>query len=140
MRPPNGTVCLDVQGAQNPHHHDRGIARYVAEHLRALHGARAEMLHSVLMNPSLPLTGNLSWLLGSGLLRWNCDDRRVARRISSLPVVYHVMSPFEDRMRSKELWPAWARNSQVKTVVTLYDLIPLIFSDHYLRDPIVKAR
>ncbi len=140
MRPPNGTVCLDVQGAQNPHHHDRGIARYVAEHLRALHGARAEMLHSVLMNPSLPLTGNLSWLLGSGLLRWNCDDRRVARRISSLPAVYHVMSPFEDRMRGKELWPAWARSSQVKTVVTLYDLIPLIFSDHYLRDPIAKAR
>ncbi len=43
------TVCLDAQGAQSPHHHDRGIARYIVEHARALHCASPQTLHSVLL-------------------------------------------------------------------------------------------
>ena len=39
-----------------------------------------------------------------------------------------------------ELWPSWARGSDVCTVVTLYDLIPLVFPDHYLRDPVIRTR
>ncbi len=33
----------------------------------------------------------------------------------------------------------WARDSRIATVVTLYDLIPLIFPDQYLRDPALRA-
>lgn len=63
MRLSERAVCLDAQGAQSRHHHDRGIARYITEHVRSLHHARPESLHSVLLNPTLPLPGSLSWLL-----------------------------------------------------------------------------
>jgi glycosyltransferase involved in cell wall biosynthesis len=33
------------------------------------------------------------------------------------------------------VWPTWARDPDVATVVTIYDLIPLIFTEHYLSDP-----
>ena len=78
MSLPGRAICLNAQGAQSPHHHDRGIARYIVEHVRALHRARPEALHSVLLNPTLPLTGNLSWLLGDGRLGWS--HGRSARR------------------------------------------------------------
>jgi glycosyltransferase involved in cell wall biosynthesis len=140
MSLPKGSVCLDAQGAQSPHHHDRGIARYVIEHVRALHRASPELLHSVLLNPTLPLTGNLDWLLGKGFLGWTAGDRRLGLNPERPPTLYHVMSPFELHNTLDELWPTWARGSDVHTVVTLYDIIPLVFSDHYLRDPVIRTR
>jgi glycosyltransferase involved in cell wall biosynthesis len=140
MSLPERTVCLDAQGAQSRHHHDRGIARYITEHVRALHQARPESLHSVVLNPTLHLPGSLNWLLGSNLLGWATADRRVQRAPRRPPAIYHVMSPFELEHPIDELWPQWARASDVRTVVTLYDLIPLVFADHYLRDPAIRAR
>ena len=140
MSLPAGTICLDAQGAQSPQHHDRGIARYIVEHVRALYRARPEVLHSVLLNPNLPLSGSLSWLLGDGGLGWSTGDGRVMRRPQPRPPLYHVMSPFELQHTLDELWPAWARGSDVCTVVTLYDLIPMVFPDHYLRDPVIRTR
>ncbi|HEV2945073.1 MAG TPA: glycosyltransferase [Solirubrobacteraceae bacterium] len=140
MSLPAQAVCLDAQGAQSPHHHDRGIARYVVEHVRALHRARPEVLHSVLLNPTLPLTGNMDWLLGDDRLAWSTGDRRVVRRPTRSPAIYHVMSPFELQRTLEELWPVWARGFDVRTVVTLYDLIPLVFPEHYLRDPVIRTR
>ena len=139
MSLPDRAVCLDAQGAQSPQHHDRGIARYVVEHVHALHDAQPETLHSVLLNPTLALTGNLSWLIGKGLLGWATGDRRSAQRPHGRPAIYHVMSPFELTQSLDALWPSWARRSDIRTVVTLYDLIPLVFADHYLRDPVVRA-
>jgi glycosyltransferase involved in cell wall biosynthesis len=140
MSLPARTVCLDAQGAQSPGHQDRGIARYIAEHARALHRIRPEALHSVLLNPTLAFTGNLGWLLGEGRLGWTTGDRRVACRPKSPPAIYHVMSPFELQHTLDELWPAWARGSDIRTVVTLYDLIPLVFPDHYLSNPVIRTR
>lgn len=135
---PPGSVSLDAQGAQSREHHDRGIARYVVEHVRGLYSARPEALHSVLLNPLLPLTGNLSWLIGKDVLGWATDDRRSARRPTTYPAIYHVMSPFETQTLDS-LWPIWARGAGIRTVVTIYDLIPQVFADHYLRDPGVRA-
>ena len=140
MSLPARAVCIDAQGAQSPEHQDRGIARYVVEHTRALHRVRPDALHSVLLNHNLPLTGNLDWLLGKGLLGWASGDLRVAPRRRNRPAVYHVMSPFELQRTVDELWPQWARGRDTRTVVTLYDLIPLVFAEHYLRDPVVRAR
>jgi glycosyltransferase involved in cell wall biosynthesis len=140
MSLPGRTLCLDAQGAQSPDHYDRGIARYVAEHVRALQRAQPESLHSVLLNPTLPLTGNVGRLIGDGLLGWATDDTRVQPRPSPAPAIYHVMSPFELKRTLDELWPAWARGSDVRTVVTLYDVIPLVFPEHYLRDAVVRTR
>jgi glycosyltransferase involved in cell wall biosynthesis len=134
------TVCLDVQGAQSHDHHDRGIARFIVEHARAIHHANADALHSVLLNPMLPLPGSVDWLLGDRRLAWSTGDRRVRRRPSTVPAIFHIMSPFELQQTPDVLWPAWARCPRVSTVVTLYDTIPLVFPEHYLRDPVIAAR
>ena len=49
------------------------------------------------------------------------------------------MSPFEPNTTIDVMWPAWARDSRIATVVTLYDLIPLIFPEQYLVDPGMRA-
>jgi glycosyltransferase involved in cell wall biosynthesis len=129
---PDRAVSLFAGGAQNWMHLDRGIPRYIIEHLRALHALAPEAIDSVVLNPAGPLTGNLNWLLDSGLVHWNQDQRPLgARAETKLPGIYHVMSPFEP-MPIDSMWPTWAREPRVATVVTVYDLIPLIFSGHYL--------
>jgi glycosyltransferase involved in cell wall biosynthesis len=137
---PPGGICLDAQGAQNVTHLDRGIPRFIVEHAQALLRHDPAALHSVLVSPQRPLTGNLNWLLGSGLLGWATGDRRPTRRPRGNPSIYHVMSPFELERPLDELWPQWARSPSVKTVVTLYDLIPLVFGEHYLSDPVIRQR
>jgi glycosyltransferase involved in cell wall biosynthesis len=137
---PPASICLDAQGAQSHQHHDRGIARYIVEHIRALRAAHSRALHSVLLNATLPLTGNMNWMLGDPRLAWATSDRRVQRRPRDLPAIYHVMSPFELQHSADEVLPVWARKPDVATVVTLYDAIPTVFPDHYLRDPVIRTR
>ena len=127
------SVCLYVDGAQNPLLFDRGIPRQVSEHARAIRSLAPSLLHSVLLNPGLPLTGNLSPFFGSGLLRWG--SRAGDRPPSVLPHVYHIMSPLEITPIDV-MWPRWARDPRIATVVTLHDLIPLIYSEVYLGDPV----
>jgi glycosyltransferase involved in cell wall biosynthesis len=124
-----------VDGAQKPNQLDRGISRYVSEHARAIRGLAPSLLHSVLLNPGLPLTGNLNTFLGSGLLGWGSS----ARAPEDLPLIYHITSPFERYTDIDTMWPGWARDPRIATVVTLYDLIPLIFPDHYLYDPAIRT-
>ena len=134
----NRTVCLYADGAQNPFQIERGIARYVSEHARAIHAVAPTLLHSICLNPDLSLTGNLSPLLGTGLLSWGLGSS--ASRVSTgMPSVYHIMSPFELSTPIDVMWPISARNSRIATVVTLYDLIPMVFADHYLRHPVMRA-
>ncbi len=44
------------------------------------------------------------------------------------------MSPFESRIELEDIWPDWVRGGGCRTVVTLYDLIPLVMRDRYLTD------
>lgn len=134
MTVPPDSVWLDVQGTQNREHFDRGIPRYIRDHALGLVRTAPEAIAAVGLNPDLPLTGNLDAFVGTGLLRWR-DQRRPER----VPRVFHVMSPFELQLPLDAVWPPWARTIGVKTVVTLYDLIPLVFADHYLRDPVLRA-
>jgi glycosyltransferase involved in cell wall biosynthesis len=134
MTLPSRSVCLYVDGAQNPIQLDRGIARYVSEHAQAIRGRAQSLLHSVLLNPGLPVTGNLNSFLGTGLLGWGSSGRP----LGDLPRVYHVMSPFERDTAIDTMWPGWARDPRIATVVTLYDLIPLIFPGEYLVDPVIR--
>jgi glycosyltransferase involved in cell wall biosynthesis len=140
MTLPERTLCLYAEGAQNRAHFDRGIPRYVLEHLRALHLLEPSAIDSVLLNPRLPLTGNLNWLLGTGLLGWSTENRWIGGRSEpGWPSIYHIMSPFEPEVELETMWPVWARDARIATVVTLYDLIPLVFADLYLRDPRVRV-
>jgi glycosyltransferase involved in cell wall biosynthesis len=135
MTLPDRSVALFAAGAQNWGHLDRGIPRYIVEHLRALRALAPAVIDSVQLSPAAPLTGNLTWLLSSGLVEQASDQRPLGKRLpSTLPRIYHVMSPFEP-MPMDAIWPTWARDPDVATVVTVYDLIPLIFTEHYLSDP-----
>jgi glycosyltransferase involved in cell wall biosynthesis len=136
---PSRSVCLYADGAQNPGQLERGIGRYVSEHARAIEALAPSLLHSVLLNPSLSLTANLNPFLGKGLLFSSPGTQAAEGRTGEPPRVYHIMSPFEAATPIDVMWPLWARNSRIATVVTLYDLIPLIFPDQYLRNPGMRA-
>jgi glycosyltransferase involved in cell wall biosynthesis len=129
---PDHSVILDAQGAQNRSNQDRGISRYIVEQIASLLQLRAGAIHSVAINPLLPLPGKLDFLLGAELLQWSVAHRRPP---GATPAVYHAMSPFELERPLDEIWPRWARSASTKTVVTLFDLIPLLFAEHYLGWP-----
>ena len=133
----HGDVWLDAQGAQSRYHSDRGIPRYISEHIRALVGAAPERVQAVGIQATEPLTSNLSFLLGSGRL---VQRRPTQPPPAPLPRIYHVMAPFDLDSPLTQVWPTWARQPSIATVVTLYDLIPLLFADHYLADPALRAR
>ena len=137
MTLPSRSVCLYADGAQYPLHLDRGIARQVSEHAHALHALAPSILHSVQLNPEFPLTGNLSSFLGSGLLQWAGEPSAGTRR--PVPRLYHVMSPFEPPTPIDVMWPQWARDPRIATVVTLHDLIPLVLPEKYLDEPPKRA-
>ena len=139
MTLPSGSVCLYVDGAQNPAQLERGIGRYVSEHARVLRALAPSLLHSVLVNPALPLTSNLSSFFGTGLLSPSPGSKTLSGQIAERPRVYHIMSPFEATTPIDVMWPLWARDPATATVVTLYDLIPLIFPDQYLRAAALRA-
>ena len=103
-----GSVWLDARGTQSAAHGERGVARYVAEHTKALlrlgtgaDRARSGWIPSVLIPPSMqPLDR-----LGPDRL---APERR-GRRAGRVPGIYHVMSPFEVTMDFDDIWPAWLR-------------------------------
>ncbi len=140
MSLPARSVWIDVQGCQNTANFERGIARQAAESTEALLRVAPEVIHTVGLTPLLPVPSSLDFLHGSGLLGW------VSGRGSEpdpRPSIYHVTSPFEGpspRVTLEEQWPHWARRSGVRLVITLHDLIPLLFPEHYIGpDPLVKS-
>src|SRR5947208_14892963 len=106
MGPSPRTIWLDAQGAQNRTHLDRGIPRYVSEHVRALLAVAPDAFQAIALSATQPITSNLSFLLGDG----NAVTRTgLEAPPAPLPAVYHVMSPFELDRSLEEVWPAWAR-------------------------------
>ena len=87
-----------------------------------------------LLNPDFEVPGSLEPLTTSGRLQFS--DRVDARGAS----IYHVGSPFENAVPLDRLWPKAARTSGARLVVTLYDLIPRLFPDWYLADPLARKR
>jgi glycosyltransferase involved in cell wall biosynthesis len=125
-------IYCDLQAVQSPTNPDRGIARYVAEFSRAVEENHPGVVEGWLLNPQLPTPVHTLQLMPGGALRSQDDpDLRP-------PDVWHVLSPFEDVGIGRLLdpvWPRWARTSRTRLVVTLYDLIPLIYAERYLADP-----
>lgn len=136
MTLPPRSVWLDARSTQTVENPERGIARYVAEHTRALVELAPELVASIRLDPALPTPESLEALSASSLL-----DRRSEAEVAAdrHPPIYHNPSPFELAQDLDEIWPWWARGGEVRTVVTLYDLIPLIFRDLYLRDEFTRA-
>jgi glycosyltransferase involved in cell wall biosynthesis len=123
------SVWLDARGIQSVGHAERGIARYVAEHARALIELAPETIGAVGLSPSVPVPPIAQSLLDSDKAAWQARERGPNGEV---PPIYHVMSPFEAELELEEIWPAWSRGSRL--VVTLYDLIPLIMHERYNAD------
>lgn len=122
-------LAFDLQATQSSAHWDRGVARYVKEHVRAL--LRRGAGEALLLNPHLPFPRRLEHdLLTSPLLGWNTQSelRRVAERADG-PIAYHHTSPFEMGLRSEGDLPPHTLRGDVPVLATVYDLIPMRMMD-----------
>jgi glycosyltransferase involved in cell wall biosynthesis len=130
MTVPPGSVWLDARGTQSVGHAERGIARYVAEHTRALLELAPEAIGWIGLREDVPLPKSPAALLDSDKRTWQRSDRGPS---GQPPSIYHVMSPFEADFEFDDVWPTWSRERS-RLVVTLYDLIPLIMREQYNAD------
>lgn len=123
-----GPVILDLQALQSPQHRDRGIGRWSFEFTRALCDGYPELVGAVVLNPSLPEPEGLDELRATGKLR------PAGEGAVSPGCVYHALSPFELTEPLDAIWPPPPAARPMRLVVTLYDLIPEVFSARYLAD------
>jgi glycosyltransferase involved in cell wall biosynthesis len=131
-----GSVWVDAQGTQSEGYAERGIGRYIGEQLGAVSKRAPGVIGSVHLDPHAAIPLSLENLIGTEVLCWGSNQPPAG---SEPPAIYHVTSPMELMTPLGRLWPEWARSPEVRTVVTLYDLIPLLFRDLYL-DPSPVAR
>ena len=128
-----GSVTIDLQAAQSPHYRGRGLARYAIEFTEAMIGLRPDLVHQVMLNPRFPVIGGIDGIVGKvpvvNRLEWPENGG-----------ILHTLSPFELDVPIQEIWPREASRRGAKLVVTLYDVIPLIFDDIYLVDPGLRRR
>ena len=123
-----GPVVLGAQMTQVNEHSERGIPRYVAEHVRALGQVAPELIARIDLDPERRLPGKLgAWQTAVPIAYQTEPDGREHAR------AYHVMSPFEF-LRIDRLWPRWAQAPDVKLIVTLTMSFPL-YPEYYLQDP-----
>lgn len=131
---------VDLQATQNHAHGERGVARTVREHARSLvqHGCVAALA----LNPNLPFPHRLDGdLLTSPHLRWNTlSQLRQVAQAADRPLAYYLASPFEVSAHAEGDVPPHVLRGSVPLVVTLYDLIPLVFAERYLREHAVARR
>ena len=127
-------VFFDIQGVQSRAHAERGISRYLLELAAALERWHPTAVDRYLVNPELEVPGTVEPLTSSQKLQFS------DRVDYDEAVVYHVGSPVELDVPLARLWPATAQRRGARLVATLYDLIPRLFSDLYLRDHVVRRR
>lgn len=128
-------VFADAQPLQDPVTSRRGIGRYVAGLARAMDAWHAGAVEAWVIDADGPAPTGTSGVVWSGKVRRRDEPGLLA------PDVWHVTSPFERLDRDIGfVWPSWARGTRTSLAVTLYDLIPLVFPDRYLADPVVRGR
>jgi glycosyltransferase involved in cell wall biosynthesis len=132
-------LVLDVQAIQSEEHSERGIARYVAmmcTHLRPY----LNSIEAFCLNPHRPYPRKVAEdLLISGKLVWG-SMVPIREAAAKGPVVYWRMSPFEMPGIDDTIHPRNILGSGAVIVAILYDLIPLLFPEVYLKNPVVKVR
>jgi len=115
---------------------ERGVPRYSLEFALAMEKAAPGTVERWLLREGEPVPPTATGLLETGRLAYT-NDRRV-----TAPDVLHSLAPFQyvnRGMRLDDVFPARLRGPRTRFVSTLYDLIPLIYSDVYLQDHRVLA-
>jgi glycosyltransferase involved in cell wall biosynthesis len=79
----------------------------------------------------------------AGLIGWGLGPPAPGEAV---PAIYHVPSPFEN-VGIEAIWPDWVHDGaeEVRTVVTVHDLVPLVMEELYFGDrpgfkPVYEAR
>lgn len=127
---PTPDLVLDVRALQSEHA-GRGIGRYVANHAIALDAETGGGISTFVLRRDRPVPDALRHAHRERLTLVRGDPSRVLRYA---PTVLHAMSPFES-MPWSWMWPRAARRRDAALVATAYDLIPLVFAEHYLKEP-----
>ena len=127
-------IAIDLQPIQGYSSRGRGIGRYIFEQVKAMVDGHPDRIHSLLINPHRGIPAEIEAFLGTGLVRAHTTEAPIVDGLP--PDAYYVTSPFEFDLTLEEIWPMWARDPAIETVLTLYDLIPMLFPDHYLSDSI----
>lgn len=121
-------IVVDVQAVQDVLHGERGISRYTFELAKELSARHPGLVDVFAYDERLPRVDKLDELAGDRTLRSFGELR--GRRAD----LVHVNAPFGRRLYEMSV-PVRAAS----TVVTCYDLIPYLFSEHYLQNAQVRA-
>ena len=127
-------LWLDIQATQNPHSPERGIARYTAELATGLLDVGAPVA-ALALAPSQPRPSYLDQrLFLSPELRWG-TARSFRRAALQGPLIYHVGSPYEHHQTVNDLFPPYAVGGDHLLISTIYDFIPYLYPNVYMREP-----
>jgi len=123
---------FDARATQNVHYADRGIGRYVAQLALALERVSPGAVDAFILD------GRDGANAPSGVLDNlpHVASYRSARQLHDWGAgnaIFHVASPFEE-LPLDLLWPRLLRRADAAFVATAFDLIPLVFEEHYLHD------
>lgn len=131
-RGPKGPrILLDVGGSQTSPQGERGIPRYITDHLRALRSAGAP-LGLIGLDPEHPMPARFPpELLVDPALGWLTARTMRQATENATGVVFHAMSPFEMAPPRRPLVPRFLP-ADAGVASTVYDVIPWIFPDRYL--------
>jgi glycosyltransferase involved in cell wall biosynthesis len=130
---PGPRVVLDVCGTQTSPQGERGIPRYITDHVRALRAAGAP-LSLIGLDPEHPLPARFPPdLLTDPGLGWLTSRSTRAATEHAAGVVFHSMSPFEMSPPRRPLIPRFL-SGHAGVASTVYDIIPWVFPDQYLGD------
>lgn len=120
-------VYADAQAIQNPITVERGIGRYVTELATALELSHPGAVNSWVLRGDQPVPVHTPDLVRGARFRFQDDPDACS------PDIWHATSPFEWLLDPVEtIFPTWARRSRTRLVVTLYDLIPMLYPERYL--------
>jgi glycosyltransferase involved in cell wall biosynthesis len=125
-------VVVDARPMQSASSADRGIGRYTVDCFRALERLDPGLVDAYVIDPELPLHRNLEPFGNAGKLlrsdRWEGPP----------PAVFHITSLWET-VEQERLLPRWVEPGTTRLVMTVFDLIPMLFPETYLADPLVRV-
>ncbi len=140
MKPaiPDPRVHLGLHACQGPEEFLwHGLGRYVRDHAFHLIQNHGELIAGLHVDRDLPVPRTLGDFSGFGLLYQNQSGNGQPNGALDADI-FHAMSPLWPTIPLHRLIPGAMVRAGAKIVVTLYDLIPLVYRDWYLRDPAHK--